>query len=590
MPLAPVHVEKANAYVADILSGKIAACAYVQAACQRQVNDLKAREGDTYPYRFDIQAAERVCRVIEKLPHIKGPLAGRRLVLEPWQCFILTTVFGWLSKLTGKRRFRRAYTEVPKGNGKSALSSGVAIYMLTHDSEAGAEIYSAATTRDQAKIVFGVAQAMLRKIPELVTRAELDVREHTVNKADMSRFRPLSSDADSLEGVNPHFVCIDELHAHKTRELYDNIVTAAVKRDQPLIWSITTAGSNRAGICYEVRSYTLKILMGPAKDEQTFGIIYTTDEGDDWADPKTWVKANPNWGVSVYADAVALEAHEAIQLASKQAAFKTKHLNVWVNADSAWLDMRKFEACADDTLTLDKCAGQHCNIGLDLASKLDLACAMKLFTEQSDGKRHYSAFGTYWLPEVTIEQASNSQYQGWEAEGRLNKCDGETNDFDVIEAALRKDAAAYQSELDFDEWRATDITNHLLKEGVTCVEIRKNVHTFDPAMRELEAAIVEKRFHYDGDPVLTWALSNVVCHRDANDNLFPRKERPENKIDPAVALLMALSRAMTAELDGGDGINAFGVCQYSGCPSLAIGELHSGVFVFQCEAHRLQTA
>jgi len=587
VPLAPVHVGKANAYITDVLSGKIAACTFVKAACERQVRDLADSESDIYPYRFDTQAAERVCRVIEKLPHIKGPLAGRRIVLEPWQCFTLTTVFGWLSKLTGKRRFRRVYIEVPKGNGKSALSSGVAVYMLTHDGEAGVEIYSAATTRDQSKIVFGVAQAMLRKTPELVARAKLDVREHTINKHDMSWFRPLSSEADSLEGINPHFVCIDELHAHKSRELYDNIVTAAVKRDQPLIWSITTAGSNRAGICYEVRSYTAKLLTGTAKDEQSFGIIYSTDEADDWANQETWVKANPNWGVSVYPDAIALEAHEAIQLASKQAAFKTKHLNVWVNADFAWLDMRKLEACVDAKLAPEQFTGEHCNLGLDLSSKLDLACSMKLFMKGIESKRHYYAFGLYWLPEVTIEKASNSQYQGWNVEGRLNACPGETNDFDVIEESLRKDVKDYNAEIDFDEWRATDITNHFISNGVSCVEIRRNdVRFFDAAMRELEIAIIEKRFHYDGDPILTWGLSNVVCHRDAVDNIFPRKERPENKIDPAIALLMALGRARTSELTSESGVSAFGVCEK--CSTLSIGKYMQDKLVFRCKSHPME--
>lgn len=589
--LKTTHVDAANEYVRAILAGEIPACKFVVAACQRQLNDLAASETESFPYRFDVQKAEKVCRVIEKLPHIKGPLAGQRIRLEPWQCFILTTVFGWVSKLTGFRRFRRAYTEVPKGNGKSALSSGVAIYMLAIDGEAGAEIYSAATTRDQAKIVFGVAQAMLRRSSEMVSRYGLDVREHTINKSDYSWFRPLSSDADSLEGINPHFVCIDELHAHKTRDLYDNIVTAAVKRSQPLVWSITTAGSNRAGICYEVRSYAVKLLTGAAanKDEQTFSIIYTVDAGDDWALPATWVKANPNWNVSVFADAIALEAHEAVQLASKQPAFKTKHLNVWVNADSAWLDMRKVEACIDTALTPETFNGKgtetRCNDGLDLASKLDLACSMLLFTKTANGRRDYTAFGRYWLPSATIEQAANSQYQGWETEGRLNKCDGETNDFDVIENAIRQDVRDYFCEVDFDEWRATDITNHLQADGITCVEITKNTHTFDRAMRELEAAVVEKRFHYNGDPILTWALSNVVCHRDANDNLFPRKERVENKIDPAVALLMAMSRAMDTPIETGNGVTAFGPCDK--CGVLSIGSVAGDRVVFRCNDHQL---
>lgn len=291
----------AASYVQDVLSGKTLACAWVKAACQRQADDL-AKEN--FHWHYDPRYGARVCNFIELLKHVKGPKANTLIRLEPWQVFILMTIFSWVSP-EGKRRFRRAYLECPKGQGKSLWSSGVALYMLALDGEAGAEIYSAATTRDQAKIVFTAAQEMARKaMPEIYTRYEVEISKDRIYVLESgSFFKPLSSEANSLEGLNPHFVVIDELHAHRTREVYDSLVTAAVKRDQPLIWCITTAGSNREGICYEEHSRAIKMFKG-ASDDRFFAIIYTADEADDWSVEETWRKANPNWGISVYPDAI----------------------------------------------------------------------------------------------------------------------------------------------------------------------------------------------------------------------------------------------------------------------------------------------
>jgi len=293
-----------------------------------------------------------------------------------------------------------------------------------------------------------------------------------------------------------------------------------------------------------------KILDRVADDDRVFGIIYTIDGGDDWADEKSWLKANPNWGVSVFADAVAQEAGEAMQMASKQPAFQQKHLNVWTNADHTWMNMQKWDGCADPALSEQKFDGQSCIIGMDLASKLDILAIIRLHwrDDPETKKRHYYAFGNYWIPEVAAERSSNSQYMGWAIDGRLHTCPGETNDFDVVEQHIRDLASRFEvQEVVHDPWQAHGIVTHLQDDGLTLTEIPQRTQFFSPAMKELEAAVCDGRLHHDGDPVLTWAISNVVCHRDANDNIFPRKERFENKIDPAVALLMAMNRAMTAE-------------------------------------------
>jgi phage terminase large subunit-like protein len=568
MPRRPTkdYAAIARQYCEDVLSNKILACNFVKQACDRQLKDLARTD---WQYRFDSRLANRACAFIERCPHIKGrQFAGKRLILEPWQVFIVTTVFGWVNE-HGNRRFRRVYLELPKGSGKSALTSAIALYMLVLDGEPGAEIYSAATTRDQAKIVFGVAQAMARKMPEFCAKYGVEVGSNAIfQQSANSSFKALSREANSLEGINPHFVAVDELHAHDSRDVYDNVETACNKRSQSLLWAITTAGSNRSGICYEVRGYLLKILSGVVLDETVFGLVYTIDESDDWADESTWRKANPNWGVSVDPVSLAGDARKAMQLASAQPAFKTKHLNVWVNADSAWMDMRKWERCADQTLTEEDFAGKSVITGLDLGSKLDLIALIKLFwddrEEEINGetrtRRHYFAFGTYWTPDAVCQRSENSQYAGWEIEGRLRTCPGETNDYDMVEDELRDIGSKYQLvECAHDPWQAQQLVNHLQAEGVLMVEIPQLPRHLSEPMKELEAAVYDGRFHFDGDPILTWAISNVVCHRDKNDNLFPTKERPENKIDPATALLTALNRVMAQSGTQNAGFEILGI-------------------------------
>ncbi len=587
------HVAKANKYIRDVLGGDESACKWVKLACQRQVEDLQKQRDPTYPWRFDHDAAERVEIFTELCPHIKGPQRGQLIKLEPWQCFIDTTVFGWLSKQTGKRRFREAYTEVPRGNGKSAWSSPKALYMLAADGEGGAEVYSAATTRDQARIVFGVAQSMARGMAEFRNRFGVHVGSHSINQeSTASWFRALSSDANSLDGLNIHCAIIDEFHAHRSRDLYDVLKTACGKREQPLLWEITTAGSDRAGVCYEVRNYITKILSGTCEDDRVFGIIFSIDDSDDWATLDSVKKANPNWGVSVFPDALTSGLHQALQIASKQPSFQTKHECIWVNADHAWMDMQRLAKCADPKLDVEEFAGERCVLGLDIASKLDLLAKIKLFWrdlptgEEEIIKRHYYCFGDYWTPQARIEQTANSQYQGWAIEGKLHTCAGETNDHSIVEDSIRADCRKFDVlEVAHDQWHADQIVGHLQPEGITCVEVPQIPKQLSAPMVEIEAAIYDGRFHFDGDPVLMWAFSNVVCHIDKNDNFFPNKEGFEKKIDPVTALLTALRRVMDigGDVSGGGGCSVFAKC--AKCMSVVEGQMVVGKMIFDCGKH-----
>ena len=548
------YATAAKKYAEQVVAGEILACRWVQRACQRQLNDLARFKTKSSKYLFnpkltdkfgrDFYPADNLCGFIERLPHVKGPLAGESIQLQPWQAFILTTVFGWV-KPDGKRRFRRSYIEVPRGNAKSTLSSALALYMLTADREGGAEVYSLATTRDQARIVFGDAQTMARRSPGFRRRFSVEVGAHNMHVlASGSKFEALSAEGSTLDGLNIHFGCVDELHAHKTRTVYDVVETGTGKRDNSLLWVITTAGSNRAGICYEVRTFVSKLLDGVFEDDTQFGIIYGLDDGDDWTSENALIKANPNWGISVRPEILGPLQAKAMQLPSAVNNFKTKHLNEWVNADTAWMDMRAWDACADTSLEIDNFIGQPCWIGLDLASKTDIAALILIFAHPEIADA-YLTFGKYYLPEDTVHGAGNSQYSGWMRIDRLTVTPGNVIDFSWIEADLLDMASRFAIQaVAFDPFQATQLSTRMLAEGLPMIEVRPTVLNFSEPMKILEALVLQKKLAHDGDPVLTWMASNVVAHLDVKDNIYPRKERPENKIDGIVALIMALSRAI----------------------------------------------
>lgn len=567
-------------YANDIVGGTIAACSWTIKACQRQLDDLAKQQTPGFPFRYEPTRGARVCKMMELLPHIKGRWKSPTIKLEAWQIFILMTVFSWVwataaaadsdvREKDGLRRFRTAYTEVARKNAKSTLSAGVGLYMMGPDGEQGAECYSSATTRDQARIVFDVARAMARKTPEFCRRFGVEIGTHALTVPDSeSLFKALSSEDNSLDGLHPHFASIDELHAHRSRAVYDVLETATGARRQSLLWAITTAGTDRAGVCYEVRTYLTKILDRAADDETFFGIIYSIDDGDDWTDPNVWKKANPNYGVSVFPDDIARLCRKAQELPSAQPNFLTKRLNVWVNADSPWLDMRKWEKCGDSNLKIDDFAGRECFVGMVMATPADVAGVVYLFPqleieppkpraepladgEEPDGpvsRTHYYMFAKFYVPEDTIEESSNSQYAGWAKSGRIIASDGNTTDQNLIQDDLRIDKSIYEfREVAYDPFQQFNkFASELLEEGFPMVELGATVKNFSAPMKELEAAIISGRLHHTGDPVMTWMMSNVVAHVDKKENVFPNKQTALNRIDGPVAAIRAFARAMHA--------------------------------------------
>lgn len=560
------NVNAANKYARDVASGRIEACKYVQYACHRHISDLAKSKKRGSKWRFDKDAAEKPCVFIQMLPHAKGKWAAKKelIVLEPWQQFIVASIFGWVSKKTGLRRFREVYCEIPRKNGKSVLAAGIGLYMWCMDGEFGAEVYCGATTEKQALEVFRPAKQMLARTADLVAELGAEVMARNLSIAeDESRFEPVVGDPG--DGSSPSCALVDEYHEHPTPALYETMLTGMGARDQPLMFAITTAGFNLAGPCYIHRSQVVDMLkasagIGDLHNEEQFGIIYTLDDDDDWQDPKNLRKANPNYGVSVSEEFLLKRLQDARRYPSRQNSFKTKHLNIWVSAAHAWLNMSDWARCGDDSLHIEDFLGRPCWMGVDLASKSDITAVALVFRDKIESpegsgkfKDQWTVFCRSYLPEGAVERAAQNQkaYEGWVHDGKLLTTDGDETDFDVVRDDIKDLAEQFDvQEVVYDKWRATQLAHQLLSDGANAVEFGGGYHIMNMPMREVEAALISGRFRHSGDPVLTWMAGNVVT-RENKGCLIPMKadEGKTNmrKIDGMIAILMAMSRALLAD-------------------------------------------
>ena len=560
-------------YAERVVAGEIVAGEFVRLACQRFLDDLKY--GEERGIYFSEPRAQHILNFYKFVPHVKGALAGQPIELMDWHVFILINIFGFVIPLVNEetrevvmrsdgsgrpvmvRRFRTAYNEVARKNAKSTLSSGIGLYMTGADGEGGAEVYSAATTRDQARIVFEDAKNMVRKARSTLGRL-FDFNKLAIyQEQSASKFEPLSSDANNLDGLNIHCAIIDELHAHKTRDVWDVLETATGARLQSLLFGITTAGFNKEGICYEQRDYAIKVLRGynsdvegAVKDDSYFAIIYTLDEGDDPFDETVWQKANPGLGICKRWDDLRRLAKKAKEQVSARVNFFTKHMNVWVTAESAWMDMIKWEKC-------EYIAPQHelktypMWVGVDLAHKIDICAAAKLWRTDNG---HVHADFKFWLPEGRLERCSRQQaelYRKWAEMDKLILTDGDVIDHAQIKSDLLEWIGGENlRELGFDPWSAMQFSLALAEEGIPLVEVPQTVRNLSEAMKETESLVYAGRFHHSNHPVMNWMMSNVTVKPDKNDNIFPNKSTPEAKIDGPVAMFTAMSRML---VNGGEG-------------------------------------
>lgn len=538
------YSDRAVEYAERATAGEVLACDYVRLACQRFLDDLN-REGDDWPWVFDRELANQRCRFIEAMPHTKGRWAarGETTRLEDWQCFIETNVWGWVNG-DGKRRFQIVYVEVPRKNGKSHLTAANGNLAFAADGEYGAEVYSGATNEKQAWEVFRPARLMAKRTDSFRSTFGVEINAKSMHiPADGSRFEPIIGKPG--DGASPHMAIVDEYHEHDSDALVETMRTGMGAREQPILWIITTAGSDIEGACYRQRQDVVRLLEGTIRDDRTFGVIYTIDEGDDWKSDEALEKANPNLDVSVSREFLKQERLRAIQNSHKQAAFKTKHLNVWVSAGSPWMNMEWWNACADTSLTLEQFEGEAVWIGVDLASKIDIASVMLAFRRDED----VYLMGRHYIPESRMDEVD--RYRGWVEDGHLTTTPGDIIDHETIQSELVRDAGRFRwVQAGFDAYNATQMIVHVNKElgrDDAAIDVPMTVAHLSEPMKWLEARTKAGTLHHDGNPAMNWMMSNVVARVDHNDNVFPRKERHENKIDGVVASIMALGCMIRSE-------------------------------------------
>jgi Phage Terminase. len=483
------------------------------------------------------------------LRHSKGEWSGQTIDLEPWQCWIIACVFGWKNQDTDKRRFRTIYDEVARKNGKTTRLSGIGNYGLTKDDEGGPEIYAAATKREQSRILFDEACRMIKQSRPL--RKRLDVQQHCIiNPANFGKFVPLSSDGQTMDGLNPHFALVDELHAHKTSEVWDVLKSALGARSQPLLWAITTAGFNKNGICYEVRDYAIKVLTGVIDDDSFFSIIYTLDDGDNWQDESNWIKANPNLGVSVSLDYLREQSRQAAVMPTAKINFFTKHLNIWVTGATAWCNLELWLACSADYKADEITEPVAVYLGLDLASVSDIA-SIGGVAVMPDGR--WLTFGKHYLPEEAVDnniRKSTVPFRQWHEQGWLTLTPGNVIDYNWIKADILSLMEQFPvKEIAFDRWNSSQLVNDMLEVNAPMVAFGMGYASMNAPMKELERRYLAKEITHQNDPVLNWAMSNVVADQDPAGNIKPAKNKSNEKIDPAVALMMAIGRAMLVQTE-----------------------------------------
>jgi phage terminase large subunit-like protein len=548
--------DRATQYARAVVAGEIPACKWHRLACARHLKDLDRVGGEGFPYVFNpeltdadgitYQPAERVCKFAQLMPHIKGDWAGRGelIKLEEWEVFILASIFGWVHAVTFKRRFRVADLFVPRKNSKSTLAAVIGNFMLAVDGEFGAEVYSGATSQDQAMEVFRPALLMARATP--IFRQKYGVLANASNLSvteKNAKFEPVIGKPG--DGASPSCAIVDEYHEHKTSELYDTMQTGMGARSQPLMLVITTAGSDISGPCYLHQAELQKILEGVIENDQRFGIVFGIDEGDDWTSEGALIKANPNFGVSVDADFLKAQQRDALADPRKQNTFKTKHLNVWVAAASPWLNLYHLQQAGDATLALEQFKGEECVVGLDLASKQDIASLVWEFRRQIAGEDHYYLITRNYVPQAAVDKEENAHYRGWVNSGHLIVTPGNMIDLSQIEEDIFTSAELVViREIAKDPWGGQQMGANLANQGLEVIDIPQQVRYLSEPMKEIQALVDAGRFHHDDNPCTVWQFSNVEVAPDRNENIFPRKLRAANKIDAAVATIIATSRAM----------------------------------------------
>lgn len=536
---------------------------------KRQARELELTRrpvGHPRGFTFHPELGERAVQFVEGYcKHIEGEWAGKPLELQEWQREILRQIFGWL-RTDGTRRYRIAYVEIPRKNGKSTLVAAVALYLLIADGEPGAQVYASATKKDQAKIVWDAAVQMVRKSPALKRFAT--PRQHAlIVQRTGSKFVPLGADSNTLDGLNPHGNVVDELHAHKDRGVWDVLDTAMGARRQPLTFAITTAGTYAPeAIGWQLHDYAQKVLEGVVEDDRFFAFIAAADPPPDDQPEYHFTEAaqrqaNPGYAVSVKPSYLAEQATQARQVPGALNEYLRLHLNVWTQQTTRWLPVERWAECeppppvgADartHALQREKSLeGRPCFGGLDLSTKLDLSALVFAFPGDGD---LVDLLCRFWLPEATVNayaKKGQRSYEAWAREGWLTVTPGDVIDYEFIRAEVLALSKRFKlRELAFDPWGATDLATRLAGDlgDKALVECRQGYKTLSEPSKDLEARVVAKKVRHANNPILRFCVANAVVTRDAAGNIKPDKEKASDRIDGVVAAVMALSRVITAK-------------------------------------------
>ena len=507
---------------------------------------------------FDKVMADRVITFFQLLRHTRGEWAGKPFELLPWQeDGVIRPLFGWI-RADGSRRFRRAYVEVPKKNGKSTLSAGIALYLLVGDGEPGSEVYSAATDRQQASIVYAEAKGMVLG-SDLRDVVKLTPSTKSMTFGDACVYRVLSADAGRQEGLNIHGLIFDELHAQKSRALWDALVYGGAARRQPLMVSITTAGYDRNTVCWEEHELARQVIEGSVENPAYFAAIFAADKDADWTAEKTWRDANPSYGITIKADDFREQCADAQASPAKQNAFRRYRLNQWTEQEERWLDLGKWDACAGEVNEAEL-AGCPCYAGLDLSSTQDITAFVMVFSQTDTGGHGQTlrVVPRFWVPGESAyerELKHGVPYSAWARDGLVNLTDGAVIDYrevlrDIAELGERFNIR----QIGYDRWGATAIATELTGEGFTMVQMGQGFATMSAPTKELMHRVLNGQVAHGGNPVLRWMAGNMTVKSDPAGNLKPDKARSSQKIDGMVALIMGLDLATRAEAPGAPGI------------------------------------
>lgn len=520
-------------YPVDVISGNVIAGKHIKKACERFFSLM-----DDDRYMFLEEKVDKVIRLYHHLRHFKGRHSGKPFVLEPWQEWIIASIYGFYNKSDGSRLTQTVYIEVARKNGKTALAAGIGLNALINDDEDGAEVYFAANSKDQVKIS---AWPLCSNFAKAFDPKEkyLKVYRDTINfDKTISWLKVLAADSTKLDGPNPSTFILDEYHAAKSNSLKAVLESGQGTRDNPLEIIITTAGFDKLGPCYELRTTATEILNGLKEDDSFFMAIYSLDEKDDWKDEANWIKSNPNMDVTVKSSYLRKEVRKAMNTPSDEVNVKTKNLNMWCDSSDVWIPDDYILACSrkvdlDDFTTKDDCFA-----GIDLSSTSDLTCVS--FMIPKDGKLYFKTL--YYLPEEALETKKNKeQYSEWVRLGFLKLTPGNVVDYDyILDDILSVDKRLYIVKVGYDSWNATQFVINATDKGLPMEPVSQSIGNFNRPTKEMERVILSGNVVIDNNPITRFCFRNVVMKLDHNGNTKPSKEYRDKKIDGVISMIEAM--------------------------------------------------